>query len=215
MKCYLIMGAPGAGKGTQASLIGNNYKIAHISTGDMFREAISSRTPVGLEAKKYIDKGHLVPDEITVYLVRERIQKDDCKRGFILDGFPRNINQAKELDKLLQAEKIDLKGVINIETDDKILIDRIVGRRTCPNCNEGYHIVSKKPLKDGICDKCGSALIQRADDNEDVVKSRLEVYHNETAPLLDYYSKRGLVISVDGMQEIEEVFNDIKETWRK
>ena len=148
-------------------------------------------------------------------MVRERIQKDDCKRGFILDGFPRNINQAKELDKLLQAEKIELKGVINIETDDKILIDRIVGRRTCPNCNEGYHIVSKKPLKDGICDKCGSALIQRADDNEDVVKSRLEVYHNETAPLLDYYSKRGLVISVDGMQEIEEVFNDIKETWRK
>ncbi len=215
MNCYLIMGAPGAGKGTQASLIKNNYKIAHISTGDMFREAISSRTPVGLEAKKYIDKGNLAPDEITVYLVKERIQNDDCKNGFILDGFPRNLNQAKALDKLLKEEKIELKSVINIETDDKILIDRIVGRRTCPNCNEAYHIETKKPLKDGICDKCGSRLIQRADDNEEVVKSRLDVYHEQTAPLLKYYSKKGLVVNVDGMQDIDDVFNDIKKTWRK
>lgn len=212
MKCYLIMGAPGAGKGTQASLIKNNYQIAHISTGDMFREAISNKTPVGLEAKKYIDQGQLVPDEITVFLVKERIQKDDCKNGFLLDGFPRNINQAEALDKMLKEEKIALNGVINIETDDKILIDRIVGRRMCPKCNEGYHIVSKKPLVEGICDKCGSALYQRADDNEETVKSRLDVYHKQTAPLLEYY--KNVVITIDGMQEIDKVFDDIKKAWR-
>lgn len=215
MKCYLIMGAPGAGKGTQASLIKNHFNIAHISTGEMFREAISSRTPVGMEAKKYIDKGNLVPDDITVYLVKERIHKDDCKNGFILDGFPRNINQAIALDKLLHDEKIQLGSVINIVTDDKILTERIVGRRTCPTCNEGYHIVTKKPLKEGICDKCGTPLIQRADDDESVVTSRLNVYHNQTAPLLDYYSKGNLIISIDGMQDIDDVFNDIKKAWRE
>lgn len=214
MKCYLIMGAPGAGKGTQASLIKEYFNIAHISTGDMFREAISSRTPVGMEAKKYIDKGNLVPDDITIYLVKERIQKDDCKNGFLLDGFPRNINQAMALDKLLHDEKIQLAGVINIVTDDEILTERIVGRRTCPTCNEAYHVVTKKPLKEGICDKCGSILVQRADDDESVVKSRLNVYHSQTAPLLDYYSKGDVVINVNGMQDIEDVFNDIKKAWR-
>ena len=214
MKCYLIMGAPGAGKGTQASLIKEYFNIAHISTGDMFREAISSRTPVGMEAKKYIDKGNLVPDDITIYLVKERIQKDDCKNGFLLDGFPRNINQAMALDKLLHDEKIQLAGVINIVTDDEILTERIVGRRTCPTCNEAYHVVTKKPLKEGICDKCGSILVQRADDDKSVVKSRLNVYHSQTAPLLDYYSKGDVVINVNGMQDIEDVFNDIKKAWR-
>ena len=214
MKCYLIMGAPGAGKGTQASLIENHFKVAHISTGDMFREAISSKTPVGLLAKEYIDKGHLVPDDVTVKLVRERIKQDDCKKGFILDGFPRTIPQAVALDEFLEEEKIELAGVINIETDDEILISRIVGRRTCPVCGEAYHIVSNKPLREGICNKCGSKLVQRADDNEEVVKSRLDVYHNETAPILDFYKKRDQVISIDGMQDIEGVFNDIKDAWR-
>ena len=214
MKCYLIMGAPGAGKGTQASLIENHFNVAHISTGDMFREAIANKTPVGLLAKQYIDKGHLVPDDVTVNLVRERIEQDDCKKGFILDGFPRTLAQAEALDDMLSEEGIELVGVINIETNDEILISRIVGRRSCPVCGEAYHLVTNKPKVDGICNKCGSTLVHRADDNEEVVKSRLDVYHNETAPLLDYYAKRDQVIHIDGMQDIEDVFNDIKNVWR-
>ncbi len=209
MKNLLIMGAPGAGKGTQASLIKNEYQIAHISTGDMFREAMSNQTPVGLEAKKYIDNGLLVPDTITVKLVEERLQKDDCKNGFLLDGFPRNISQAEALDKMLASSGIKLSGVINIQTDDLVLIDRIVGRRTCPVCKEGYHITSKKPKVENVCDKCGATLVQRADDNVETVSNRLKVYHEQTAPVLDYYKKQGLVIDVDGMQDINDVFKEI------
>lgn len=209
MKNLLIMGAPGAGKGTQASLIKNEYQIAHISTGDMFREAMSNQTPVGLEAKKYIDNGLLVPDTITVKLVEERLKKDDCKNGFLLDGFPRNISQAEALDKMLANSGIKLSGVINIQTDDLVLIDRIVGRRTCPVCKEGYHITSKKPKVENVCDKCGATLVQRADDNVETVSNRLKVYHEQTAPVLDYYKKQGLVIDVDGMQDINDVFKEI------
>ena len=211
MKRLLIMGAPGAGKGTQASLVKNEYKIAHISTGDMFREAISNKTPVGLEAKGYIDNGQLVPDSITIRLVEERLKQDDCATGFLLDGFPRTTNQAVALDEMLKINGIKLDGVINIKTDDLVLIDRIVGRRTCPKCKEGYHITAKKPKKEGICDLCGSTLVQRADDNVETVTNRLNVYHSQTAPVLDHYSKQGIVIDVDGMKDIALVFEEIKE----
>ena len=211
MKRLLIMGAPGAGKGTQASLIKNEFKIAHISTGDMFREAISNKTPVGLEAKEFIDNGQLVPDSITIRLVEERLQKDDCKIGFLLDGFPRTTAQAEALDEMLKVNGIKLDGVINIKTDDLVLIDRIVGRRTCPICKEGYHITSKKPKVDGICDVCGATLTQRADDNVETVTNRLNVYHSQTAPVLEHYKKQGLVIDVDGMKNIDEVFAEVKE----
>ncbi len=210
MKRLLIMGAPGAGKGTQASLIKNEYNIAHISTGDMFREAISNKTPVGLEAKVYIDNGQLVPDEITIRLVEERLKASDCKGGFLLDGYPRTIAQAQALDLMLKKLGIKLDGVINIKTDDLVLIDRITGRRSCPVCKEGYHIKSKKPTVEGVCDVCGATLIQRADDNEETVKNRLEVYHNQTAPVLDYYSKQNIVIDVDGMKDISDVFEEVK-----
>lgn len=210
MKRLLIMGAPGAGKGTQASLIKNEFKIAHISTGDMFREAISNKTPVGLEAKSYIDNGQLVPDSITIRLVEERLKKDDCKVGFLLDGFPRTVNQAEALDEMLKENGIKLDGVINIKTDDLVLIDRIVGRRTCPICKEGYHITAKKPQVEGICDVCGATLTQRADDNVETVTNRLNVYHSQTAPVLDHYSKQGLVFDVDGMKDISEVFEEVK-----
>lgn len=211
MKRLLIMGAPGAGKGTQASLIKNEYKIAHISTGDMFREAISNKTPVGLEAKNYIDNGQLVPDEITIRLVEERLKASDCESGFLLDGYPRTIAQAEALDAMLKKNGIKLDGVINIKTDDLVLIDRITGRRTCPVCKEGYHIKSKKPKVEGICDLCGAALTQRADDNVETVTNRLKVYHGQTAPVLEYYAKQGLTIDVDGMQDISVVFNEVKE----
>lgn len=211
MKRLLIMGAPGAGKGTQASLIKNEYNIAHISTGDMFREAISNKTPVGLEAKHYIDNGLLVPDTITIRLVEERLKKDDCQKGFLLDGFPRNTSQAIALDEMLKENGIKLDGVINIKTDDLVLIDRIVGRRTCPDCKEGYHITSKKPKVEGICDLCGGTLTQRADDNVETVTNRLKIYHEQTSPVLDHYEQKGIVIDVDGMKDIVEVFEEIKE----
>ena len=166
----LIMGAPGAGKGTQAALIKDAYNISHISTGDMFRKAIKEQTATGIEAKKFIDKGQLVPDYVTNNLVRERLAEADCAKGFLLDGYPRNVEQAVELDKILAELNIKLDAVINITVDDKILIDRITGRRTCTKCGASYHVVANKPKQEGICDVCGSELIQRADDTEETIK---------------------------------------------
>ena len=206
----LIMGAPGAGKGTQAALIKEYFAIPHISTGDMFREAISKQTKVGLEAKKYIDKGDLVPDSVTIELVRERLLKDDCKNGFLLDGFPRTIAQAQALDEMLEKLKLKLDAVLNVEIDDKILIDRIVGRRTCSVCKEGYHMTNKKPKVEGICDVCGGKIIQRVDDTEETIKNRLHVYHQLTEPVLTYYDKQGLIKNVSGRGNIEEIFMKVK-----
>ncbi|MDD3170741.1 MAG: adenylate kinase [Bacilli bacterium] len=206
----LIMGAPGAGKGTQAALIKDYYKIPHISTGDMFREAISKQTKVGLEAKSYIDKGDLVPDSVTIELVRERLLKDDCKNGFLLDGFPRTIAQAKALDQMLKNLEIKLDAVLNVDIDDRILIERIVGRRTCSKCKESYHMTNKKPKVEGICDLCGGTLIQRVDDTEETIKNRLNVYHLQTEPVMDYYNNQGLVKSVDGFGDIEKIFEKVK-----
>lgn len=206
----LIMGAPGAGKGTQAALIKDAYNISHISTGDMFRKAIKEQTATGIEAKKFIDKGQLVPDYVTNNLVKERLAEADCAKGFLLDGYPRNVEQAVELDKILAELNIKLDAVINITVDDKILIDRITGRRTCTKCGASYHVVANKPKQEGICDVCGSELIQRADDTEETIKSRLEVYYGKTEPVLSHYEKQGLVKNVYGMASIDEIFANIK-----
>ncbi len=206
----IIMGPPGAGKGTQAVLIKETYQIPHISTGDMFREAIKLQTPLGIEAKGYMDKGELVPDSVTIGLVKERLNKEDCQKGFLLDGFPRTIFQAEELNKILLDLKMTIDAVLNIDVRDDILVDRIVGRRVCLNCKAGYHITNLKPKKVGICDICNGELIQRKDDNEETVKNRLKIYHHQTQPLLDFYSQSGLVKTVDGMGEINTIFNNLK-----
>lgn len=206
----IIMGPPGAGKGTQAALIKDAYQIPHISTGDMFREAIKNETPLGVEAKSYMDKGALVPDSVTIGLVKERLSKPDCQKGFLLDGFPRTIPQAEALNKILEELNIKLDAVINIEVDDSILIDRIVGRRVCPNCNAGYHITNLKPRVEGICDVCGEKLVQRKDDTEETVKNRLDVYAKQTKPLLEFYDQYNLVKSINGIGDIDVIFNNIK-----
>lgn len=198
----ILLGAPGAGKGTQAVKIAALCNIPHISTGDIFRKNLKEGTPVGLKAKAYIDKGQLVPDEVTCEIVELRLKEDDCKNGFLLDGFPRNLAQAKALDKITAIDK-----VINLDVDLKALADRLTGRRVCDKCGESYHISMKK---DAVCDKCGGNLYQRADDTLETVSSRLEVYANSTAPLIEYYTEKGVLVSVDGMQSIDGVFEDVK-----
>lgn len=206
----IIMGPPGAGKGTQAALIKEAFNIPHISTGDMFREAIKNLTPLGVEAKKYIDKGELVPDSVTIGLVKERLSNSDCKEGFLLDGFPRTIPQAEALNEILNELNIKLDAIVNISVDDSVLIDRIVGRRVCPNCKAGYHVTNLPPKVEGICDICGAELVQRKDDTEETVKNRLSVYANQTKPLLEFYENYGLVKNFDGIGEIDVIFNNIK-----
>lgn len=207
----LIMGPPGAGKGTQAVLIANTFHIPHISTGDMFREAISRKTPVGLEAKKFIDKGELVPDEITVGIVKERFLCDDVhKRGFLLDGFPRTKAQAIALDELLTELGMKIDIAINILVDDEIIINRIVGRRVCTVCGEVYHVINKRPFIEGVCDKCGGTLVQRADDTEETIVNRLKVYNNQTKPLIEYYQQHKLLKDVGGFGTADETFQEIK-----
>ena len=198
----ILLGAPGAGKGTQATRISDAYKLPHISTGDIFRENIKNETPIGLLAKSYIDKGQLVPDEVTCKIVEGRLEKDDCKDGYMLDGFPRTIAQAEELDKIT---KIDL--VINIDVDFKLLLDRLCGRRVCKNCGESYHISWLNGATE--CKRCGGELYQRKDDNPETVQSRLDVYNAQTAPLIAYYEKRGLLFNVEGSKTPEEVFAQV------
>jgi adenylate kinase len=197
----ILLGAPGAGKGTQATRLAEKYAIPHISTGDIFRENIKKQTPIGVVAKSYIDKGQLVPDEVTVEIVKQRLAKDDCKNGYLLDGFPRNTFQAEELDKFSNVET-----VVNINVDLTKLLKRITGRRVCP-CGESYHVdfLNGKTT----CDKGGAELYQRADDNEETVKSRLSVYENQTAPLIDYYNKAGKLLVINGDQAIDGVFDEI------
>jgi adenylate kinase len=208
----IIMGPPGAGKGTQAALIKKEYNLSHISTGDMFREAISNMTPLGIEAKRYIDKGMLVPDSVTIDLVRERLAKDDCKKGFLLDGFPRTLEQAYALKEILKELNIELDAVINIDVDLNALVDRIIGRRVCPKCGASFHIKNQPPKKEGFCDECGTALVQRKDDTKETVLTRLNVYTSQTKPLLSYYEAEGLLKNVDGMGDIDAIFEKIKKS---
>lgn len=208
----ILLGPPGAGKGTQASSIVAEYGITHISTGDIFRHNIKNETELGKKVKSYLDKGQLVPDELTIDLVWDRLSKDDCKKGFLLDGFPRTINQAEALQKGLEERGLKLDKVINIDVDKNILVKRLSGRRVCKNCGETYHIDNKPTLKDGVCDKCSGEVIQRADDNEKTVLNRIEVYEKQTFPLIDFYKNLGLILTVDGTLSIEDVFSQIKES---
>ncbi len=194
----IIMGAPGAGKGTMAAAIKDIYHIPHISTGDMFREAIKNKTPLGEIAKTYLDKGELVPDDITIALVEARLNEEDCKNGFLFDGFPRTLNQAKALDNILQKMKIKLNGVLDVRVERDFLIKRLSGRRVCPNCGASYHLINLKPKVEGICDICKTRLVQRQDDNEETIRHRLSVYEHNTYPLLAYYENKGLVVPVEG-----------------
>ncbi len=205
----LIVGPPGAGKGSQAENIIKKYDIVHISTGDMFREAMKNQTPVGVKIKNVIDNGQLVNDELTCSLVEERLQKDDCKKGFLLDGFPRTVEQAKGLENILNKLSIKLDKVINIQVDSSILLERIVGRRICESCGLTYHLTNKVPKTEGKCDSCDSALYQRKDDNEATVANRIKVYEEQTFPILEFYQKDNIVIDVDGTNTFAKVFEDI------
>ncbi|MCI5656843.1 MAG: adenylate kinase [Candidatus Pseudoruminococcus sp.] len=196
----ILLGAPGAGKGTQAEVICNRYNIPAISTGNIIREALKTGTEMGLKAKSYMESGALVPDEVVIGIIKERIVKDDCKDGFILDGFPRTIPQAEALDKM----GIIIDKVIDIEVPDEKIINRMSGRRVCEKCGASYHLEYKKPKVEGVCDACSGTLIQRKDDHPDTVKSRLDVYHSETEPLKDYYEKQGKLTVVEGQEEIED-----------
>ncbi len=206
----LIMGRPGAGKGTQAVNIKEYYNIPHISTGDMFRAAIKNQTKLGLLAKSYMDQGALVPDEVTIGIVQERLLEDDCKKGFLLDGFPRTIAQAEALDVFLKDNGIVLDAVLDVNVPAEILVRRMVGRRVCKTCGATFHVEFNPPKVEGICDNCGATLIQRADDTEETAVNRLAVYDNNTAPLLDFYSKKNILKTVNGDQPLDKVFEDIK-----
>lgn len=201
----VMLGAPGAGKGTQAKMISEKYGIPHISTGDIFRANIKENTELGQKAKTYMDKGLLVPDELVVDLVVDRLAQDDAKKGYVLDGFPRTIPQAEALAKI--GEKMDY--AINVEVPDENIIDRMSGRRACVACGGTYHIKYNPTKKEGICDACGGELILRDDDKPETVKQRLEVYHTQTQPLIDYYTKEGILKEVDGTQDLQKVFDDI------
>lgn len=205
----VMLGAPGAGKGTQAKMIAEKYSIPHISTGDIFRANIKNGTELGKKAKSFIDKGQLVPDELTLDLIMDRFKEDDCKNGYVLDGFPRTIPQAEALDEALKAngEKVDF--AIDIDVPDENIVRRMGGRRACVNCGATYHIVYSPTKVEGKCDKCGEELIVRDDDKLETVLSRLEVYHNQTQPLIDYYNEQGILKSVDGTIDMKDVFNEI------
>ena len=208
MKIIMLV-APGAGKGTQAKMIAEKYSIPHISTGDIFRANIKNGTELGKKAKSYMDKGQLVPDELTLDLIMDRFKQDDCKNGYVLDGFPRTIPQAEALDTALKAkgEKVDF--AIDVDVPDENIVKRMGGRRACVGCGATYHVVYSPTKVEGVCDKCGEELIVRDDDKPETVLNRLEVYHNQTQPLIDYYNEQGILKSVDGTVDMKDVFNAI------
>lgn len=202
----IMLGAPGAGKGTQAKQIATKYSIPHISTGDIFRANIKNGTELGKKAKEYMDQGLLVPDELTCDLVVDRIKQDDCKNGFVLDGFPRTIPQAEALSNALDKMNQSMDYAIDVDVPDENIVKRMSGRRACLECGATYHVVSIPPKKEGVCDACGSELVLRDDDKPETVQKRLDVYHEQTQPLIDYYNKQGILKSVDGTKPMEEVF---------
>lgn len=205
----VMLGAPGAGKGTQAIKIADKYDIPHISTGDIFRANIKGGTELGQKAKSYIDKGELVPDEVTIGILLDRIAQDDCKNGYVLDGFPRTIPQAESLTEALKSQGDQIDFALNIDVPDEAIIERMSGRRACPKCGATYHIVYAAPKTENICDKCGTELIIRSDDKPETVKDRLNVYHQQTEPLIAYYKTAGVLREVDGTQELPKVFEDV------
>lgn len=207
----ILMGPPGAGKGTQAALLAEQEQIPHISTGDIFRANMSQGTPLGKLAKEYVDAGKYVPDDVTNAMVKDRLAKDDCKKGFILDGYPRTADQAEALESMLSDLGLKLAGVVNVVVPDELLVDRVVGRRVCRSCGATYHVRTNPPKVEGVCDKCGGELYQRSDDTVEKVSVRLGLYHNQTAPLLEYYRNKGLVKEVNGDQPMEAVTAAIKQ----
>ena len=205
----MLFGAPGAGKGTQAKFIIDKYGIPQISTGDMLRAAISEGTEMGMEAKKFMDEGKLVPDSTIIGIIKDRLSQEDCKKGFILDGFPRTLAQAEALEELLKELNMNLDKVISLNVPDELIVGRVVGRRVCPNCGASFHIENNPPKVEGKCDYCGSDLIIRKDDNKDTVEKRLSAYHEQTAPLFNFYSERGVMVELDGTKEINEIAKEI------
>ncbi len=205
----VLLGAPGAGKGTQAKKLVDKYSIPQISTGDILRQAVADETPLGVEAKAVMDRGELVPDSMVLGLVWERLKRDDCKKGYILDGFPRNTAQAEALDKMLSTMASPLTVAVSIDVDKNDLTKRMSGRRTCKSCRQVYNVYFSQPKKDGTCDKCGGALFQRDDDKEETIRKRLDVYEAQTAPLIDYYRRKSILKSIQGAGSIEEIFSRV------
>jgi len=206
----ILMGPPGAGKGTQAERITAEFSIPHISTGDAFRAAMKAGTPLGLKAKEYVDAGRLVPDEVTIGIVRERLAQEDCRKGFMLDGFPRTVPQAEALEEMLAALGSRIDHVVNLKVDRSLLLARLTGRRICRSCGATYHLLFHPPAQPGVCGKCGGELYQRSDDTEEKVGTRLDEYMSKTAPLLEYYAAKGLLREVDGEREIDEVTAELR-----
>lgn len=205
----ILLGPPGAGKGTQAALLVKKYSIPQISTGDMLRAAVQAQSPMGIEAKKHMDSGGLVPDNVVIGIVRERLQLDDCQGGFILDGFPRTLPQADSLKQVLVELGQELDSVISLQVDTDALVERLTGRRTCTDCGKGFHLRFDPPADDGCCSSCGGKLLLRDDDREETIRNRMNVYQEQTAPLEDYYRKEGLLVAVDGMNDISVVQQEI------
>ncbi|MEU0899793.1 adenylate kinase [Streptomyces massasporeus] len=202
----VLVGPPGAGKGTQAAFLARNLSIPHISTGDLFRANISRQTELGKLAKSYMDAGNLVPDEVTIAMAKDRMEQPDAENGFLLDGFPRNVSQAEALDELLEAETMQLDAVLDLEVPEDEVVKRIAGRRICRNdSSHVFHVTYKQPAKDGVCDVCGGELYQRDDDSEETVRTRLEVYHTQTEPIIDYYKAQGLVVTISALGKVEDV----------
>ncbi len=202
----ILIGPPGAGKGTQAQRLADKLKLPHVATGDIFRRAISEETPMGKKAKAYLDGGELVPDEVTNGLIKERLQQEDVKEGFILDGYPRNLNQARALDEILDSLGLELDLALEIDLPDEEVINRLGGRRVCLECGATYHLSFQPPAVEGSCDSCGEQLVQREDDKEETILQRLKVYHQQTEPIIKYYRREGLLRAVDGKATIDEVF---------
>lgn len=207
----ILLGPPGAGKGTQATTIVKEYRIPHISTGDIFRENIKNGTELGKKAQEYMNQGELVPDDLVIEIATDRLAREDCHQGFLLDGFPRTVHQAEELDRFLEGRGDKVHHVLNISVAKEELIRRLIGRRVCKNCGATYHIETMKPKVEGVCDVCGGELVQRADDNRETVENRIDVYEQQTMPLIDYYEKAGVLVHIDGSLGLENVFTKIRE----
>ncbi|MGX1561512.1 adenylate kinase [Streptomyces sp. NPDC055506] len=202
----VLVGPPGAGKGTQAAFLAKNLSIPHISTGDLFRANISRQTELGKLAKSYMDAGNLVPDEVTIAMAKDRMEQPDAENGFLLDGFPRNVSQAEALDELLETESMQLDAVLDLEVPEDEVVKRIAGRRICrSDSSHVFHVTYKQPAKEGVCDVCGGELYQRDDDSEETVRTRLEVYHTQTEPIIDYYKAQGLVVTISALGKVEDV----------